>query len=122
MQVDLDVALKDIEGAEIVEGQKPVLGEAGQPVLDNRGGPVLEGGTPITLGRVCVRALMANEEGDTAPGEEKLKRYDLARELQKGGTQSVKSEDVTMLKERIAKFFSTLVVGQTYHMLEGETE
>ena len=78
-------------------------------------------GTLVTLKSICVQALIAafQDEQDLA-GVEKLKRYELAREINHGGEIQMSAENVVLLKKLIAKGFNVLVVGQTYGMLEGD--
>lgn len=72
------------------------------------------------LKMVCINALLANSEDDKKiDGEEKLKRYELAKKIA-GANEPLKlrSEEVALIKKLVGKVFGTLIVGQTFQMLE----
>lgn len=97
MKVNFGAVLEDFEGKKIVDNERPV-----------------------TLGAISINSLFAMAKDDNTSGEEKLKRYDLGMRLKKGGVVDVTAEEVTLLKNLIGKFYSVLVVGQAYKILEGE--
>jgi hypothetical protein len=71
------------------------------------------------LATVSFMALTAQVPGDERmTGEQKLRQYKLAHLVHRGGVQEVSAEDVTLLKERIGKAFSVMVVGKAYELLE----
>ena len=96
MRIDFSKELTDLEGNPIKE------------TID-------ENSKAITLRKVCVNALMANE--DKIEGTEKLKRYQLATKIQKG-TMEVSAEDITLIKSLVGKFYGTVIVGQVYEIFE----
>lgn len=94
---------------------------------------VVKAGEPavaITLREICVQALLTPTDKDAnISGEEKHKRYSLARKLATAETNeagesfvSLKSEDIQLLKSQIPNLYAALVVGQVFNMLEGEEE
>jgi len=74
----------------------------------------------LTLSDVCVQSLLASEDGDR-DGKTKLARYDLVLKIKDGGEVSLESSDITLIKDLVGKYFSVLVVGQAYKVLEGES-
>lgn len=86
-------------------------------------------GTPIsndkddgaaTLGLISVNALLAAFADEQAlPGTDKVRRYELARKVRKGGVVEVTAEDAALIKQLIGKAYAPLVVGQAWGMLDG---
>jgi hypothetical protein len=75
---------------------------------------------PVTLRFMLIQALLSDTgpDGRPVPGDEKIKRFSLYRDLKKAGnTLELPAEDVALLKNA-SKIFATLVVGQTHEMLE----
>lgn len=75
----------------------------------------------LTLGDVCSNALLANFKDEEITGKEKLKRFKLAQKIY--GVKepvSIEVEDVALIKELVAKIYSTVIVGQAWELLEGE--
>ena len=82
--------------------------------------------TPLTLKEISVNALL----GDIPPtqgekpdsGQQKLQKFKLAQKIDAGGEIDLVAEDVSMIKERIGKAYSTLIVGRAYELLERPKE
>jgi len=98
MKINFDVKLKAINGKE----------------LNNQG-------KPIILYDVCSNALLFNEQDEKMEGKEKLRRLKLARKIY-GMKElvSIDVEDVALIKELVAKIYSTLITGQVWELLEKE--
>lgn len=78
-------------------------------------------GNVFNLKGVCATVLLGQQQNEKATGEEKMKRYELAKKIWDGdGVVDVKAEDITTLKKLIGESYLPLVVGQAYQMLEGE--
>jgi hypothetical protein len=99
-----------------------------QPILDINDEPILdENAEAVRLGDMCVNALMASFQDDSADGTQKLKRFNLARKI-KGKTDEdyqsvqVNSKHKTMILELAAKAYGTMVYGRIHEALEGTTE
>jgi hypothetical protein len=76
---------------------------------------------PLTLREVCCGALMGVYKDETElAGQEKTRRWCLARKVYEDDAPDLQAEDVTVLKELIAKRYSTAVVGRAWQMLEGK--
>ncbi len=85
----------------------------GQVVTDS------DSGKEVALSDVCVGALLSIDKQDAPSGVEKLRRYNLALEIYQGKKESLTAEEVVLLKELIGNYFTTIIVGQAFQMLEG---
>lgn len=79
----------------------------------------------LTLGGACINALLYIQDEKVISGDEKLTRYELALKIKIAlGTDKkeieLKIEEVAKIKELVGKFYNTIVVGQTYKMLENK--
>jgi hypothetical protein len=92
-------------------------------INDLKGNPMPDSGNPesggLTLGSVCAQGLIAFEETDK-DGQVKLKKYELAMKVNKGGEVALTAEEISLIKGQVGKFFTVLVVGQAFKLLEGE--
>lgn len=81
---------------------------------------------PLSLGEVCVVALLAQGTDETLSGEAKSRHLGMALLLKSSmksdplGTVDLSAEEIVLLKNRIAKFYTTLVSGRAWMMLEGK--
>ena len=74
----------------------------------------------IILKAICTTALLALQEKENLSGEEKVKRYELAKRIFAGGEINLKTEQIVLLKDLIGKSFTPIIVGQAFRMLEGK--
>lgn len=74
----------------------------------------------LTLGEICVEALLAVDNKEVLDGVEKVRRYDLASEIHKGKKESLSAEEVVLLKELVGKYFTTIIVGQALPLLDSD--
>lgn len=92
-------------------------------LVDFEGKPIKESNAEdsknVDLRRICINALMVNDDRDKIEGTEKLKRYQLAQKIL-NGTNDVSAEEISKLKELIGKYFGTIIVGQAFEILEKE--
>ncbi len=74
----------------------------------------------ITLGFICVDALLAPLKGETERPNagDAIRRYEFAKAIHKGEEIDLKVEDIALLKDRILKTRTTLIYGLTSDMLE----
>jgi len=75
----------------------------------------------ILLYDVCTNALLFNAKDEKLEGKEKMRRFKLAHKIY--GTKelvSIDVEDVALIKELVAKIYSTLITGQVWELLEKE--
>jgi hypothetical protein len=102
MKIDFNQALEDFDGKPVVfAAQKE--GEA----------------TPLLLKRVATEALLnaAPEMGDQA--RVKIAHFELARRVHTS-TDSIdlRAEDIALIKDVVSKYWSTLVVGLAFELLD----
>lgn len=82
----------------------------------------------LRLGEVCVIALTAQLPNDKADGVTKLKRFNLAREIQGGSDKEeyaalqLSSTKKKRIEEAVAQMYSTVVYARVYEALEGNTK
>jgi len=72
----------------------------------------------LALSDICIESLLSVDPKSPVEGVEKLKRYNLAMEIYQGKKESLSAEEVVLLKELIGKYYTTLVVGQAFPMLD----
>ena len=90
-------------------------------VLKNLNGDNLKDETgDITLKSICVNSLLATIPNETPTGEEKLLRYSLATQINKDEEVDLSAEDISKIKKMVGQAFPTVIVGQTFLMLEGK--
>lgn len=100
MKVDFTAEIKTLDGVAMFE--------------ENDGEKV-----NITLRKVVLNALTAMfEDEKNLSGDEKMKRWELARKIH-GGNNEVTAEDVTLIKKLVAKAFGVGIVGPAFTLLEG---
>ena len=97
--------------------------------LKNLNGDILKNGngpdaTGITLGEVCVTALITDTQNDAnSPSDKKFHRWNVARRIKKAidseiYTIDVPVEDVDLIKKRISVVFQTQTLGPAYDAIE----
>ena len=103
MKRNLNVILKTLDGKALREAHE-------------------SGERDVLLSRLAVNALlMTYEDERSLSGEDKVKRFKLAQQINDAdGDVEVTAEQVSLLKSLIAKAYTPLVVGQSYEILEGE--
>lgn len=74
---------------------------------------------PITLGMVCMRALINPEPG--LKPEDSLKRGKLALDIYKANAAQLTAEEITTIKAQIAKAYGPLVVVRVFPLLDPVT-
>lgn len=74
----------------------------------------------ITLGEVCVEALLSTDRENPISGTEKLERYNLAMEIHSGKKEVLSPEEIVLIKELVGKLYTTIIVGQAFPILDGE--
>lgn len=91
--------------------------------LNNITGEVLkEGDKEITLKPIIINALMGSYEDEkTLSGEDKLARYELATKINQTEEAEITVEEASQIKKLVGKAYSTLIVGQVYKILEGNS-
>lgn len=72
----------------------------------------------LTVGSVCIEALVGALPGEQLDGAEKFKRWELARRLHGVTEVDLKLEEATKVKECVGKAWSAMVVGAVWNALE----
>jgi len=99
-----------------VDFSQPLITISGEPLYEDK-----EQSKSVLLKTICVNALLGVYDDDAKlSGEEKLRRYQLAGRLYKGGTCEVTTEEVVLLKQLSARAYPALVCGQAMLLLEGK--
>jgi len=73
----------------------------------------------LTLASAAKQALLVLDE--KATGQQKYDHYVLAMKIANGGDVTLKSEEISTIKEVIGKYMYPVVVGQAWDLLEGKT-
>lgn len=81
-----------------------------------------EGNEEATLRSVCVNALLGFYPKEEITGTEKMERYKLAKLIDSEDEPDLESEQITKIKDLVAKSMTTIVVGQAWQMLEKKLE
>lgn len=91
-----------------------------RPLTDINGAPLKKQADKedvVTLSWIAIEALLQND--DKISGNEKLERYQLARKIH---TAKIPIEiplgEVVKIKDLVGRFYTPLVVGQVFEMLE----
>jgi len=95
-----------------------------EEIVDKDGKKTIKKYPPFTLRKICENVLLApdidkNGEVKEMSGEEKGKRYDLAKRIYTGpGLVDLQSEEIALLKKLIGKIYPTLTSGQAWEILD----
>lgn len=77
----------------------------------------------ITLRDVCIGSLFGQIDSDKGvSGVQKNKWFCLAINLQTNDKPDLKSEDITLLKNRIGKLYSILIIGRSFEILDPDDQ
>lgn len=76
----------------------------------------------LTLRYACVEALLFVPDPSRVPGEEQVKRFQMALKIQDAkGEVELEAEDITLLKKLCATRFGPTITGQVRMLLEGKS-
>lgn len=100
--INFTEVLTDMEGKPLTESSK----------LPGSNGAVVD----VTLRKICQNALLSNDP--KMSGEEKIKRYILAQRIQQQDLMELSADDISLIKKEIAIYFSPLIVGKAYELLD----
>ena len=94
--------------------------DTGTTLKTLEGEPLQNGEKDLTLGAVCIEALLSTFKDELAlSGEQKLRRYRLASRISRNAQCNLSSEDTALVKQLVAKAYGPLAVGQVWDLLEG---
>lgn len=101
----------------------PVIGYDGEP-LTIPPGPGKDAGEQMILKKAICDSLMgAFRDEEKVSGEEKVKRFDLARKVHKClGEFEFTMGDLDLVKKMVAKMYTTAVSGAVWDMLAEESK
>lgn len=101
MKINVNQKLKTVEGQTMKD-----VGSDGKAV-------------EATLKMAIVNSLLAPlQQGQNESGIEKVKKYELAMRVYKGGEVELTVEDIALIKKQIGDVYPPLIVGQTFDLLE----
>lgn len=123
MKIDFNYQFKTLDGKVIPE-------RPDEEIVDKDGKKTTKKYPPFTLRKVCENVLLAPETGENGEvkemsGEEKAKRYGLAKRIYTGKVLvDLQAEEIVLLKKLIGKIYPTLTTGQAFEILDphGATE
>ena len=101
MEIDFDVVVKSLDGVPL-------------PITDS----ITEEKKEIDLKVATIEALL-NHKADI-DAVTKIERFNLAQKIHRGGVIDLTSEEIVLIKKLIGDRWTTLIVGQTYKMLENK--
>ncbi len=101
MKIDFQKPLKTIHGTELM----------------------IEGKTRTTASFVIDALLAIFSDEAALPGEEKIKRYTLAKKISRPTFEAqITIEEAAMIKKLTGKLYGPLIVGQIWEILEGKAD
>lgn len=89
-----------------------------QKLCNLDGQPLKDGDKDVTLSLVASTALLQADPDDKSSGPEKARCFDVAQRVYKGGVCEVSAEEITLIKDKIGRAYSPIVVGPAYRFLE----
>ena len=91
------------------------------PILQLDGKPFEDKATLKTVAFLAVTATLQSDQSMQV--NEKMRLYALAQKVHAGGVVDLEAEDVALLKDRIGKAFShVVVIGRAFELLENEVQ
>jgi len=98
MKINVDQTLKTLDGKTMMDA-------------DSSGNAV-----EATVKTLLVNAVLAPTKDEK--GVDKVRKYELAKMIFKGGEVDLTPEDVVLIKEQVGNNFAPIVVGQVFEMLD----
>lgn len=92
-----------------------IIDLAGNPIVSPPKNPG-EKPEPLTLRAASIQALMGAD--DKATGDQKFKVFMLAQRIHEEDEPTLKSEEITLVKNAVGKLFFPLVVGRVWNLLD----
>ena len=107
MKINVTAILKDLAGKSLVSSER-ICAACKRPIE-----PV-----SMTVRVILINSLLGEVEGEKLQGTEKLRRFRLASQIQSMDEQDFTADEVVLLKEQVNKFYTALVVGQVWDLLD----
>jgi len=98
MKINVDVTLKTFDGKTMMDA-------------DSNGNAV-----EATVKTLLVNAVLAPTKDEK--GVDKVRKYELAKTIFKGGEVDLTPEDIILIKQQVGDNFAPIVVGQVFEMLD----
>ena len=121
--IKFDQDFKDLEG-NVLNAEKECCIQKTNGELAMSGGKLVTTMVPtpdkkLELKQVCIQALLTDKPDDTP--EFKAEKFILFQKFHNAnGKIELTSEETTLVKNQIAKAYSTFIMGQAHAMLEGK--
>lgn len=88
-------------------------------ITDLKDQDIIIEGVPLTLDTVLVNSLLSTlDEDKNLPGTEKFKLFQLAMKISDASEVDLSAEEISTIKDRVAKSYTTLVVGKVWNMID----
>jgi len=88
-------------------------------LTDLEGSSIMDNGRLVTLGRAAMMALIGQvPEDQSMTGEDRFRFARLAEKVMDNPAAKLPVEDVALIKDRIGKFFSPVVVYRAWPLLD----
>lgn len=116
MKIKVNKIIQNVYGEPI----KSIRKKPGAIIDENDIESVKKGREDLTLREVMVNALLGDYQDEKGlQGTEKLSRYKLAMKVQSTKIElELKSGDIVLIKDLVAKAWNPLVCGQAFEMIE----
>ena len=98
MKINVDQTLKTLDGKTMMDA-------------DSSGNAV-----EATVKTLLVNAVLAPTKDEK--GVDKVRKYELAKMIFKGGEVDLTPEDIVLIKKQVGDIFAPIVVGQVFEMLD----
>lgn len=77
---------------------------------------------PVTIGYICINALLTNFKDESAEAGEKLDRHEMALKIKAGGRQELTTDEAKKLSDLVGKAYGAAISGQICKILQGKGE
>lgn len=90
-------------------------------INDLDGTPITKGEKALDLAHFAINAILSVQEKSKDGAEEKLKKWDLAKKIQKAdGETEFTVEEVSLIKKSLADMYGPLIYGQCHDIIENK--
>ncbi len=96
-----------------VQLQEIIHDLSGKPLTDPQ-----DSGSPLTIGRACIGALLGASPRENPDGTEKFRRWQLAQKMSGQASVDLSIEEVALVKKLVGEAWTATVVGPVWIALE----
>lgn len=115
MTIEVNRELRGLDG-EVLKEQFEKKNEDGKAEIVE--------GEILTVKKVCTIALLSTARGEELKGDEKYANFEFAKRVNEAsktsGVLEITTDEAVKLKERVNKFYGSLIVGIFYDIIEGK--